>query len=776
MRLKQKHVPSGFLAILMWVLTMVGFTSCEDTETVDTSGFKLFYTSMTDIAPGMENKVIAQPSYKGLAPSDFSIYNITFGEENTPYTDESECFRIDSSVGSIELRNTANLAVGVYKISIRCVSGGTTYSFPDIVEVNFLKPVPDGIIVEPNPLTADYNDILDANSDVELPTAQVTTEESASHITIKGYAISNVRRGDVIYDNEKNPLFAISSTGEISIVRGHNEAEEPDFVPGVYTLDLKLSTDAADSNSELGLFMDAVNINVISAPRGLTYEDGYIETGIVGNPDRPARGFTSAAPVLRGSTEGTNYTITAVKKNGVKDDAAFAKFAIDASTGIVTVGADHGFTLGDVYTLDISVTNAYSAEGEVLEVEDALKVTVVDWISAPESLIYAPTTGMRSVAFEVIPEYEGGTTALTYSFVNLPESLSGYLQIDPATGRIYAEEGHDIAPNTYSVTVKATNLSGELESTLSLTIDENPCYFTYIHYGTNLNGDATACENQYRFHSLAELQGVGQLTPETDLNMDAGITVKWSARQVVHSAGIEIDANTGVLKLGTTEANWKDRQLPVVFVTATATLGELSYSRTVPVFFHFSKAFTDGKYGIENVVVEYTPIAFRVSPRLGGRSSVPVITGISDYTNFYMDYRRTFNYYNLNGVDSEGNAFVDGATNAAGGSFMQEMWIKCNNGSNLSQKTPVSYFQSNGRTPKTDLLTNTLLYVDNTAGSSNRYSIVVNPNMWQLNGGWADGVFHGQITITNIGISEAGNLNNAVQTFPIAIWFDKSLN
>ena len=66
MKLKRQHFSSGFLAILMLVLMAVSTTSCKDTETVDTSGFQLHYTSMTDIAPSMSGYVIANPSYKGL--------------------------------------------------------------------------------------------------------------------------------------------------------------------------------------------------------------------------------------------------------------------------------------------------------------------------------------------------------------------------------------------------------------------------------------------------------------------------------------------------------------------------------------------------------------------------------------------------------------------------------------------------------------------------------------------------------------------------------------
>ena len=755
MKLKRQHFSSGFLAILMLVLMAVSTTSCKDTETVDTSGFQLHYTSMTDIAPSMSGYVIANPSYKGLPPSDFAITRITFGEEGEAYTGDS--FQIDASSGSIEILNTDNLSVGVYQISVSCVSGGTTYSFPDIVEVNFLKPVPDGIVVEPNLLTADYNDILDANSEAEMPTAQVTTDNSAEHITITGYAISNVRRGDVIYDNTANPLFAISETGEISIVKGHDEATETNLVPGVYTIDLKLNTRAADANSELGIYTDALQVNVISAPRGLSYADGYVEAGD-GTSEHPMRGFTSEAPVLRGSAEGANYAIVAVKRNGVEDESAMAKFSIDAATGIITIGDDHGFVIDDVYTVDVSVTNAYSAEGEVYVGEDALTITVVDWVSAPISLSYGNVSAQRLIEFTASPEYEGGTTALVYSFDNLDESLVDYLSIDSETGVISAAQMHEITPGDYTVVVKASNFVGEITGTMNLHVDEHPCYFTYIRYGNNLGLDETTEASQFRFHSLSEIQSMGTIAPKTDFNPDGGATLTWSSEAKFQSAGISIDRNTGVLTLGTTEANFA-REMPIIFVTATATLDDFSYSHVVPVFFHYAKE-------VNGITLEYTPFVFRTSPRLGGRSSVPVLGG-ADASNFLIDYRRSPQYWNLNGERSDGTPHESGAI--ADNQFLTNLWTTY--GAGTGSKDPMGFFRG------TDIdhsnLSRKLGYVDNTSGSSNKYSVVVNPNLWN-DDGWADGVFMMTMTFTVDG--NINNVNGGTEIRPIAIWLDKSLN
>lgn len=59
------NILSRFLGVLtVMVFALLGITSCSETETTDKTDFILYYTSMTDIGPGMSSD-IAQPSYKG---------------------------------------------------------------------------------------------------------------------------------------------------------------------------------------------------------------------------------------------------------------------------------------------------------------------------------------------------------------------------------------------------------------------------------------------------------------------------------------------------------------------------------------------------------------------------------------------------------------------------------------------------------------------------------------------------------------------------------------
>src|SRR5690606_16522997 len=189
---------SGILVLLLVI------TACKKTEIIDDTEFAIYYTGMTDIGPSM-NGIIASPSYIGGQPGDFEIVQITLDGEI--YTGSS--FEIDKDNGSVTIKETSDIPVGLYKLTISCYSNGTRYEFKDAVEINMMKPVPDGIIVEPGKLTASYSDVIDANSTVELPTAQVKTDNN--HVSIRKYEIAK---------SDFSKYFAISSTGIISIIRG----------------------------------------------------------------------------------------------------------------------------------------------------------------------------------------------------------------------------------------------------------------------------------------------------------------------------------------------------------------------------------------------------------------------------------------------------------------------------------------------------------------------------------------------------------------------------
>ena len=740
MRLKEK-ISKSFVGVLLAVLTFgLSFTSCDDETTTDHSGFALYYSSLTDISPSM-NGTIASPTYKGAAPSNFAITSITYGAENESYTGES--FVINAENGAIDIVGSQDLKVGEYKISVSCVANGHTHYIDNAVVVNFMKSVPDGITVEPAELRAEYALVMSDDQSVELPTAKVTTE--GNHISISGYQISNIKYGETIIENFPNPLFEISNDGVISIVKGCKRIEI-----GTYVLSLKLNTAAAGGESELGLFPDAVKINITSKPISLTYEPNSDlleeETG------EDHTSYKGKAPKFVGSSEGLQFSIASVVPAEGKD-----KFTINPTTGEISVAEGHGFQKDNSYTISVLAKNEFSPEGVLFE--NVFKLEIVAFIAPIQNFNYAETTVKQALKFNIRKNaaFKGGGN-LEFAFT--PEDqkkYEGILTLNKETGEISAEKYNKLAVGAYDIHVVATNNKGTEQTVVKLTIKENENYFTYISYGNNINEDQTPgniYDNQYRFHTDSEMDNK-ILQVKTDIKDATGI--KWTATPKVQMAGTTISDN-GTLTLS--KEGWKDCQTGYVFVTARKGEGDEAIERTFPVFFNFSKA-KDG------VTVEYTPFVLHVNPKFGGRSTVP---SISNKEGFLMDYRRNLEYHNMNGFRDDGSELESGKTKDS--PFLKHVWETSGKSTNYGAKLPMSYYDNSGAKPKTaeDLKNSTVSYVDNASGD-NQYSFVVNPEVWYDNG-WGDGILTFQLTFVtdNTPKNLSGSSN---QIFPLAVWLDK---
>ncbi|CDA76085.1 putative uncharacterized protein [Bacteroides sp. CAG:530] len=742
------NILSRFLGVLtVMVFALLGITSCSETETTDKTDFILYYTSMTDIGPGMSSD-IAQPSYKGATPSDFTITGVTL--DGQAYT--GNLFEINPTSGTVHIESDETTPVGVYKISVSCVAGGSTFTYNDIISVNFLKRVPEGITVTPEALVADFADIIDANSTVELPTAQVTTEQN--HISITGYSISSVRLGETIVDNKKNPMFAVSSDGTISIVRGSNAIE-----PGLYTIDLKLNTAVSGSDSEEGLFANALTVNVTSKPLALTYATGKLEeaTEESGNTS-----FVSQVPTFKGSTDGIAYSIESVSP-------ASDKFVIDAKTGVISVAEGHGLKSGEKYVVSVRVKNDYSTEGVVFN--NVFTLNVVEYIEPISNFAYEMTPVTEQVEFE-IPVKDGFKGAEpVFVFESISAEDKNIVSLDGKTGTISAKKGHKLTLGEHKFTVKASNDKNSETAELIINVTENPNKFTYIRYGNNLGlTPAENYANQFRLADKEEFNGNAEFsTPETDSKktltwsvsgIDVGGTSTWNK--------VKIDSKTGKLTLN---ALPNEQKCVVVLVKATAGSGKKAYSITVPVFFHNSNADkTNGK-------IEYTPFVLQVNPKKGGRSVTPTITNTIDMSKFVLDFRRDPIYYNINGEYQDGTPLESGGTQKhtkgyyKQSPFMEALWVQC--GAGLGAKAPMAYFDVKGniRENHTD---KTLGYVDNADGDK-KFSVVINANQWCQRAedsqdilAWANGVVIMSMTYSD----NVTNVNKGTEVGPIVIWLD----
>jgi hypothetical protein len=692
--------------------------SCTDTDNLDNKELHLYYSGVTDIGPSMHFNLDG-PTYYGAPPSDFSITEVKLDGQVV----QTNSFSIDPNSGAIAIANTDNLEIGLYTLTVSCMSDGKRYTFADVVSINMMRPIPQGISVEPNVIEVPLEYLLDPQATHEIPTARVVTD--GEHITIKKYIISGVRKGDEAVKNEG--LFKISSDGVISMDKGVEGIQ-----PGKYTLDLRLTTSATDETSEEGIFPNALTVNITSKPLVLTYTPNNARVEF-------STGVTSTAPTLVGSEEMLTYSIRSVAP-------ADAPITIDAATGELSLRENNGLPIGTQCEVSVTVTNQFGSA----DFDGVYTIDIVAFIHPIEKFSY-PTSNefSQAIGFEITPSERDGDE-VTYEFVDLPSTL-GDLKIDPFTGTISAEKGNKIPIGDYNVTVLAKNIKSEKRATMGLKIKKNPYYFTYFRWGNNLNlSPAANYANQFRVFSNGELLALSLPVIESDI--PEGIEVEWSVHSTNFSGGsVSIDKQGTVTFL----QGWVDAKAFVIVVKAIAGKGLPEETQVkVPLFIHCSAA----KNGVS---VDYTPFVAQINPRTGGRSVAPEITGEVNRDLFLMDYRRNFQYYNVNGPAEH----IDGQPGLRT-SFIYNIWKAYYEaiGSpsvNTGARGPMSYIDNKNRTSVP------AAYVSN-----EDLSVIVNPDKWKDDYGYANGVIIGQMTFATNG--NEGSVASGTQIFPLAIWFDTS--
>lgn len=753
-----QKLTSTFWAIFAVIAMSLFSISCSDTETTDSTGFAIYYTGMTDIGPSMVG-TISSPTYKGAAPSDFAITGITLNGE--AYT--GGCFEIDPETGKISISDTKNAQTGRYSISISCVAGGKSYHFPNIVTVKMLAAAPEGIKMTPAQLTADYGDVIDINSIADMPTSQVATE--GEHISVTSYKIGSVElvtKGSSTDENQYQPLaeeykncFTISNTGLFSIVQG--EASKR-LEPAVYSISLILGTKVEET-----MLTRAIEVKITSKPLDLIYAkgEGKIEEKTTYEPTT----FMSEIPTFKGSTDGLVFSIYSITPQT-------DKIKINEKTGQIYVEGDHGFKVGEVYTISVCARNAYNTEEEEGKIfNNIYTLETVAFIEPITNFSYGEDNTiekMELARYTVTPEIMGYVQGYE---CELPEPLRlAKVEFNRKDGSITANKGNKLPKGRYTFQVTAINESkGNKTIDVTLNIIENPNKFTYIHYGNNLGEggielDGEQYQNQFRFYTNEFKTCLPKATTDYKGKLE---NLKWSfksMRFITMASGYP--KTDGQIRF----KDWKDNQCGIVLITATAGDDkDTQVSVTVPVCVQMLNK--------PAVQIEYTPFVLRVNPKVGGISSTPKISkGGKELTEaekakFVLDYRRNFEYYNIAGVRKNGKELESGKPDKAPISpFVQNLWRSCEmSESQYGSKDPMSYYK--------DLLPklsweNTLAYVDNSRDPSKRHTVTVLPNMWKEKETWANGCFMGTMTYVEDG--NASGVSGGTETNPFIIWFDEN--
>ena len=739
-----RHRLSIILCLIASAAALIG---CRQ-ESLEKEGFQLYYSGVTNIGPNLTVNLTAH--HFGGEPEEFAITEVKFGSDAY----EGPEFTINPENGTVTVAGVPETQAGDYTVSVSCKVSGTVHNYPDIIGVTFFKGVPEEIKVSPDTLILDLSS-LKKDSQANDTTATITTD--GDHIAVTGYRIANVRFGNEAIDNIADPHFDVSEDGIIKVLKNDS------FRIGTYSVDLKLNTSSFGSESEVGLFADALTVKVVSVPVSFSYSP---DSGLLEEEDGVTTSFTSAVPVMNGSQEDVQWSIAGCTPEN-------EKLLIDPQTGVLSIKEGHGLRKGVTYVVDVNVKNRYSTD-DGLTIKGAYSIELVGYIAPIKHFGYEAAGKKMGTGWSVIPDAEtDGGNIRHYEWTNAEATYTKVLVLNPKTGEISAVKGNDLPVGKHEISVTAANgkTGGEVVAVFSLEITENPYYFTHFSYGNNLDlsEKQTKGVSQFRTYSGDELKALTAEIKFTDMTDEAKAVAKWSMKNCNKLNNMKVDQQTGAISLpDETGDSFSNEAMGIALITASVTDPEdpeNTFSVTVPFCVDFA-----GK--VNGVTVTFDPFVLRANPKTGGRSSSAMHEGVAD-DKFLIDFRRSFNYYNIHGTDSEGNAFVNGAPNKEGGSFLKNIWDKFTedtglNKGNYGAKLPVSYY--NGSIVKSgEILSATGIYVDNTAGT-NQHTVVVNPGVWYTDG-WADGIFTGQMTFATDGA--IGSVNNGGKRAPIAIWLDK---
>lgn len=126
------------LSVLGLVLAGLG---CSP-DIIDDTKFELYYYNAL-LTVGED--YLSKPSYIGQPPHSFEIYGVTLDGKiyYNPKLDgelnEKSHFYVNPESGAFYVNQTTDMKTGTYSVSMKCVSDGIQYTYPDMFVVKLNK-------------------------------------------------------------------------------------------------------------------------------------------------------------------------------------------------------------------------------------------------------------------------------------------------------------------------------------------------------------------------------------------------------------------------------------------------------------------------------------------------------------------------------------------------------------------------------------------------------------------------------------------------------------
>ena len=364
-----------------------------------------------------------------------------------------------SNAGAITVADNSNLNYegGTTSYTLTIVATDTTTSDSDTVTIS-ITDVDESDVTTPTDSDTDANTIAEnsnAGTAAEITASATDADGTTNTVT---YAIT---------DQSCSNAFAVGeSTGIVTVAT----PSALDYEAGT-TCTLEVTATSADSSTAAETF--TVTLTDVDESDATAPTDSNTGTNTVA--ENAANGATVGVTALSSDADGTTNTITySATANSCEDDDEHGAFAVDSSTGVVTVNdnAALDYEVATSCTITVKATSADNSHASttftvaVTDFDESDVTNPTDSDNDANTVAEDAANGAATQVTASASDADGSNNAITYSVT--AQSCSGAFAVDSSTGVVTATGSGLDYETAQSCTVEITATSADT-STASTT-------------------------------------------------------------------------------------------------------------------------------------------------------------------------------------------------------------------------------------------------------------------------------------------------------------------
>jgi protocadherin Fat 4 len=428
----------------------------------------------TDASANQVNENATVGTTVGVQASASDADATTIGVTYSLFDNDGGRFAIDTSTGVVTIAGAIDREAdgATRNITVRATSAdGSTNDTVFTININDVDEF-------------DVTTPVDTNAAVNTVAEDATVGTAVGITTFASDADATTNAITYSLDDNAGALFAIDGTTGVVTVAGGLDYET------ATSHNITVRATSADGSALTQVFMIAVTDVNESAVTAISDNDGIADYVLENASNGTTVGITAFADDADG-TDSVSYTL---------DDNAGGRFAIDGTTGVITLAGAIDREAAGTYNITIRATSTDTSTVTrifTITIGDVNEFTagpVVDSNATANTVLENAAIGTTVGVTALASDTDATNNAIIYTLDN---NAGGRFAVDGTTGIVTVLSALDYELATsHNITVRATSADGSF-STQSFTVDV-----------TDVNDNAPEVTANQQF-SVSELAGVG---------------------------------------------------------------------------------------------------------------------------------------------------------------------------------------------------------------------------------------------------------------------------